>query len=279
MSFDTGSFADAGLAADRDLRRENVVLRQLLKSADEVATRHALLLREGNHRIKNSLQIVASLMNLQEAREPTPSAKQALRTAATRIQSVARMHDALQDSDGADDVNLAIILEKMCRSLQSMGGAPLGVKVFSSADAVHLPVGFGQPIVLAVNELVVNALRHGFPNGRRGEVQVSLRSTGGQLRIVVADDGVGMPDGNIEGTGYGMKLVRMMTAQINGVLEVDTRAGTRITIVAPEPAAREQAGVEVAPAAILSLSERAKIANRLRIPGLIRKRWEAVGRG
>ena len=236
MSLEIGShFSESELPA-RDLRDENAHLRQMLKKANELAARTSMMLREGNHRIKNSLQIVASLMSMQASREATLSASQALRIAAARILSVARMHDALQESGGEDSVNLAVILETMCASLHAMGGDALGVDVRVEADPVHAPVALAQPIVLAVNELVVNALRHAFPVGRTGSIVVRLRCTGGQLRVLVADDGVGLPAGHAEGqSGYGMKLVRMMTAQVNGVLHVDSGAGTRVDIVLPYP--------------------------------------------
>ncbi|MDP3738316.1 MAG: sensor histidine kinase [Hyphomonadaceae bacterium] len=261
-----------------DLRAENAYLRQMLKSADEIAARTSTMLREGNHRIKNSLQIVASLMTMQASREATLSASQALRTAAARILSVARMHDALQESEGEDSVNLAVILETMCASLHDMGGDALGVDVRVEAEAVRAPVVVAQPLVLAVNELVVNALRHAFPDGRTGSVVVSLRCIGGQLHVLVADDGVGLPAGHADGQGYGMKLVRMMTTQVNGVLQVDSGAGTRINIVLPEPqlAAATQPSLE-----LVTPPNRAAKSARVRelLTPLLRKPWKADGRG
>jgi two-component sensor histidine kinase len=237
MSLNNGSERiESKLSTARGLRSENAQLRQALALAQEAAGRCAIMLREADHRIKNSLQIVSSLMHLQADREQNLTARGALITAATRIQSVARMHDALQASGGEDSVDLGAILEKMCESLHAMAADPLGVDVQGSAGTVRLPVAIAQPIVLAVNELVVNALRHAFPDGRAGIIHVRFASTGGQLRIVVADDGVGLPAGHAEGKGYGMKLVRMSASQIGGALYVDSGAGTRITLVAPAPA-------------------------------------------
>src|SRR6185503_19693041 len=124
----------------------------------------AIMLREGDHRIKNSLQIVASLMGIQAAREDSLSVRDALHAAGARIQSVARMHDALQASGGEDSLNLGAVLQKMCASLHAMGGEPLAVAVKVDAAPLETSTVFAQPIVLAVNELVVNALRHAFPD-------------------------------------------------------------------------------------------------------------------
>lgn len=238
MSFNAGGDCrELGLSRVHEIRNETPHLRQVRETPGEIEQRYELLLREGNHRIKNSLQIVSSLMNLQASREENPHAREALLSAAGRVQSVARMHDALQASEGADSVNLGAVLETMCGSLQAMGGEALGVEVRVEAQPCHVPVATARSIGLAINELVVNALRHGFPDGRPGSVLIRLTCDDGQLWVLVADDGVGLPEGHAQGRGYGMKLVRMMVSQISGVLHVsaDPETGTRITIVLPQP--------------------------------------------
>jgi two-component sensor histidine kinase len=163
-------------------------------------------------------------------------AKQALRTAKARIEAVARIHDALQLTGGADDVSLGALIETMCGRLQAMAGDASAVQVMVDAEFIHAPIALAQPVVLATNELVVNALRHAFPDGRPGSVRVSVSSAGGQLRVVVADDGVGLPADYQQGLGFGMKLVNMMVAKVGGALSVDNKAGARFTLSAPLPA-------------------------------------------
>ena len=271
MQLETGSVCKASdLSADQGLRDENTRLRQMLKTADEAASRYSTLLREGNHRIKNSLQIVASLITMQARREPSLTARDALRTASSRIMSVARMHDALQESGGDDVVNLGEILNAMCASLNSMGGDSLGVAVVVEAQPIKAPVLYAQPIVLAVNELVVNALRHGFPDGRTGSITIKLWASRGQVHVLVADDGVGLPPGHAEGQGYGMKLVRMMTTQLSGDIHVFSGAGTRISLVFPEPEAISAPPVTPLPPV---LNARRMSTTRFRKP------WKADGRG
>jgi len=250
MSFDMeGACRESELPAVREKRGENLRSLHASEAPGDIEARHEMLLREGNHRIKNSLQIVSSLMSLQASREENPHAREALRSAATRVQSVARMHDALQASEGEDSVDLGAALETMCGSLQAMGGDALGVTVRVETQPVHAPVAIARSIGLAVNELVVNALRHAFPDGRAGSILIKLTCAGGQVRLLVADDGVGLPVGHSEGRGYGMTLVRMMLKQVSGVLYIDSGAGTRITIVLPEPQAAPAKQAEPARAA------------------------------
>ncbi len=219
-----------------DLRNENARLRGLLERADGVAARHAMLMREGDHRIKNSLQIISSLMSIQAGPDETSSVAMALRTTAARIRSVARIHDALQASGGEDSLDLGAALSAMCDSLHDMAGGARGVEVHVSSESIHAPVAFSQPVVLAVNELVVNALRHAFPDNASGRICVDISRQNGEVRITVSDNGVGLPPDYSEGRGYGIKLVRMMTEQIGGVLHVTSASGAHFVITAPEPA-------------------------------------------
>jgi two-component system, sensor histidine kinase PdtaS len=204
---------DVPATQNGDLVSENQRLRGLLERSTLVAASYATMLREGDHRIKNSLQIVASLVRLQAGHETSIEARTALNAAAMRIQAVGGIHDALQQGAGQDVVDIGEALRKMCLALNAMAGDPLVVEVVVDVQSVFAPVAMAQPIALAVNELVINALRHAFPDDRRGSVRVSLRRSGGQLRIVVADDGVGIPAEQAN-KGYGMRLVRMTTEQI-----------------------------------------------------------------
>jgi two-component sensor histidine kinase len=216
---------------------ENACLRQKLEAALDAAALYPAMLREGNHRIKNSLQIVSSLLSIQAAREKEGSARNALHSAVARIQAIASMHDALQVGEGHDWINLGAALDTMCRSLKNMGSIASGVDVRVESESLRAPVAFAQPLLLAVNELVLNAMRHAFPDGRAGSVVIRLGRTGGQLHLVVTDDGVGLPPDYPAAQGFGMKLVEMMASKVKGALYIDGAAGARITIVTPEPQA------------------------------------------
>jgi two-component system, sensor histidine kinase PdtaS len=215
------------------LRAENARLRWLCAQAKELAARHELALREGDHRIKNSLQVVASMMGMQERRETNAAARGALHAAAARIQAVARMHDALQLNGSADAVNLGALIEKMCTSLHEMAGDPHRMQIVVNAEAIEAPIAMAQPLVLAINEMVVNALRHAFPGERAGTIAVSLERINGELRVVVVDDGIGLPAGHARSGGFGMKLVHMMAAKVGGELRMESVNGARLLLSVP----------------------------------------------
>lgn len=212
---------------------ENTRLRRICTQSKEMATRYELLLREGDHRIKNSLQVVTSLLGLQERRETSAVARDALRAATARIQAIARIHDALQLNGGKDVVNLGALIATMCQSLHAMAGDPSSVKITVNVEPIEAPLEIAQPIVLAVNELVINALRHAFPDGRHGAVSVTVALNDGRLRITVADDGAGLPANYLDGHGYGMNLVRAMIAKVAGSLDTQSVAGAHFILSAP----------------------------------------------
>ena len=226
-------FSGFRAVAKSSVRLEIVRLRRLLAQSVETASRYEMLLREGDHRIKNSLQIVASLVHLQARREKSAPVCDALQAAAARIDSIARIHDALQGGDGEDLLDLGKVLETMCLSLQAMAGDTLGVRVVVNTETIQAPMAFAQPVVLAVNELVVNSLRHAFLGNRTGTIQITATQADGELRLVVSDNGVGLPADYETGQGYGLRLVGAMTRQIGGVLHIENKAGALFSITAP----------------------------------------------
>jgi two-component sensor histidine kinase len=217
----------------RDLRREVLELREALRASQEAGALQAMLLREGDHRIKNSLQVVASLMNLQAGHAGSRSEREALEVAGARIMSIVRIHDALQANAHANSVNLGEVLTVLCAALHTLACDRGHISVVVDAEAMEAPAALAQPLAIAVNELVLNALSHAFPDNRKGMVTVTLTHTTDQLCVSVADNGVGLPDGYSTGSGYGIRLVNMMLRQVGGELRVAIDHGSSFTITGP----------------------------------------------
>lgn len=216
-----------------ELLADNARLRVLYAEANDLASRHQLALREGDHRIKNSLQIVASLMSMQARREKNAHARAALHTANARIQAVSRLHDALQLNGSTNVVKLGALIETMCVSLRTMANDSSRVTIVVEAEPLESSIEVAQPVVLMINELVLNALRHAFSKTSNGIVTVTLHRLDGDLRVTVADNGAGLPPGYDTKNGFGMKLVRMMASKIGATLEIENSGGARFTLVAP----------------------------------------------
>lgn len=223
----------AGNISSRSPRLEILDLQKRLAQAEGIALCHAVMLREGDHRIKNSLQIIASLLNGQARQETSDTVRGALMSAAARIRSVSVIHDALQAVGDLDVVDLGEVLTRICGSLQEMAGTEGFIDVTLHVESVRMPVTVAQPLALAANELVINAFRHAFRGRDAGVICVRLLEREGQVSLEVSDDGVGLPEGYDAGGGFGTRLVRMMVRQVDGSLTVDRAAGTSFTIQLP----------------------------------------------
>ena len=157
-----------------------------------------------------------------------------------RVQSMAMIHERLYRSANLATLDFGEHLRELAEMLvRSFGETSARVRLEVEAEGLTLDIDTAIPVGLILNELVTNALKCAFPGGRAGVLRVSLRqSDPGWLRLTVADDGVGLPDGLEMGQArsLGMKMVRSLTRQINGGIEIDRAQGTAFHIRFPAPA-------------------------------------------
>ncbi len=196
--------------------------------------RQQLLLREANHRVNNSLQIVAAMLHLQSSNTENADVQHELREAASRIAAIARAHQRLYSSGKIETLDLGVYLTDVCKDLNaSIPGCEINV---SAEQGVVTPTDRGITVVLLVNELVTNAIKHAYP-GDHCRIWVTLsRSAEGAILISVRDEGVGLPSDFDVKTGrrLGMRLVNAFTQQVNGSLQVMRRTpGTEFVVTIP----------------------------------------------
>ena len=202
----------------------------------ERASRSSVLLGELSHRVANNFAAVASLMRRHAAHVADPEAKSALAQAVTQVTVMARIHRRLHaGGDGAlveADRFLAELCADLAEALTSNGRIVLRCRACKHA----LPPAQAVPLGLIVNELVTNASKYAFTDGRPGTISVELQREEEQLRLTVTDDGVGMASGNGR-AGSGRMLVEALTQQLAGRLRtLSTQQGTRIAVEFPIPA-------------------------------------------
>ncbi len=189
--------------------------------------RNNALLHEVDHRVKNNLQLIASLLVLQCRRESDPAVRAALATILGRVNAVAVVHRRLfQDDPLRFDV--AAFLSDL---VEDRGGGPITLRI--GTERAEVPTSLAAPLALVVNELLSNALKHAFPNGREGHIEVSLTREGDKLRIGINDDGVGIPLDYVD--GFGLGIVRLLCRQLKAEFEMTpANPGTRATLTVPE---------------------------------------------
>ena len=196
------------------------------------------LIKEIHHRVKNNLAIMVSLINLQARRMRQPDALAALADTKARLFSMALLHEMLYRSGQMDRVDARDYLKHLSKHLtQSYGLAAQGLAIESRAPtALALEPDHAVPCGLIVNELVSNAVKHAFPNGRQGKLRVELAvAAAEQILLRVADNGIGLPESlQPAATGsMGLTLVNALTRQLGGTLEIRRGHGTEFAIRFP----------------------------------------------
>ena len=225
------------------LKRERDAATAALQKANDaleaIVARQAVLLREVNHRVANSLQLVSSLVHMHAQAVADGPARAALRDTQARIGAIMQVHRRLYTSENVEQVDIADYLtglvDELSQSMNAGGVRPILVQ----ADAVSMSTDRAVALGVIVAELVTNACKYAYPEGASGEVRVSLRRTApNRASLTVEDDGVGFADSDAQpkGTGLGRTVLAAMGRSVGSTVVFDP--GQR-------PGARAQMEVEV----------------------------------
>jgi len=197
-----------------------------------------LLLQEVYHRVKNNMQIIISLLRLQAQKLKNEYAKEVLHEAQNRIKSMALVHDRIYQSEDLAKVNFEEYIKRLAIELfYSYNIDTERIKLKTNISEVSVDVGAAIPCALIINELVSNALKHAFPDNRKGEVSIEFYSDdNNQSVLLVHDNGVGLPkDFDTQGSdSFGLQLVYMLTDQLHGRCEAKSNGGTTFRIFFPK---------------------------------------------
>ncbi|MGD2249363.1 MAG: PAS domain S-box protein [Candidatus Methanofastidiosia archaeon] len=192
-----------------------------------------VLLREIHHRVKNNIQIISSLLNLQSRYIEDKKYAEMLKESQDRIRSMALIHEKLYQSKNLGDIDFGGYIDTLVKALfRSYGVNQEQVVPTVSVEGVSLEIDYAIPCGLIINELVSNVLRHAFPDGR-GEIMITLRSIGDSIELKISDNGVGIPeDIDFRNTkSLGLHLVTILVEdQLGGEIHLDRRCGTTFTI-------------------------------------------------
>jgi two-component sensor histidine kinase len=221
-------------------------LEQALAERDELLRCKDHLLCEIGHRVRDSLQTVMSLIRIQTGRSSDPLVRQALQATGARIHAVAQVHDRLFTGDGSGYVRMDRYLGEICQQITDALGAKGPDQTLEvEAEPIELSADLAFPLGLIVTELVGNALRHAFGKSGTGTVWVQFgRMPDGLLKLVVADDGKGIPPRlDFSNTvGLGMHIVALMVQRLRASLSIVHVHGSCFTLRFPENDTREALG-------------------------------------
>jgi PAS domain S-box-containing protein len=203
-----------------------IVLEKSLKEKD-------VLLKEIHHRVKNNLQVVSSLLNLQTNLIKDEDTIQIFKASQNRVRSMAILHEKLYKSKNMDELNIKKYLEDLLSYLFESYSHSQNIKLYKNILNINLNIELGLCIGLIVNELVSNSLKHAFKGKESGEITVELKKIGkDNIVLSVKDNGIGINEKkNLEnGESLGLMLVRTLSEQYNGSMEVNVNGKTEFII-------------------------------------------------
>ena len=203
---------------------------------DDLVRDKAIMLMELQHRVANSLQIIASVL-LQSARKvQSDETRDHLHKAHSRVMSVAAVQRQLATT-GEAEVEIRGYLTELCDSIAaSMIRDPDQLKLTVEADNSFTDSERSVSLGLMVTELVINALKHAFPDDRAGMIKVAYQASGAAWSLSITDDGVGMPKGGVHKPGLGTSIVRALATQLKAHVEViDMKPGTAVRVDQERP--------------------------------------------
>jgi two-component sensor histidine kinase len=221
-------------------------LTDALAEAQQALEFKDVVIREVHHRVKNTIQMAASLLSLHARATPSEEVRCSLQASYGRLRLLAKVHELLYvSSASSQEVPLPLLFQALGDALQqSFAEMSDRVRLRITSDPVELSADEAIPLALLANELITNAYKHAFPQGSVGEIVVNLSWTAAPALVLhVRDNGVGMQPNSVA-SGLGLQLIRTFAAQLHGTLafaEPVDAAGTTVTLTLPRGAKPTQA--------------------------------------
>ena len=219
--------------------------RRVQQRLEDALREKTVLLNEVHHRVKNNLQVIGSLLNLQAEHAADSRLRAILAESCGRVKAMALTHQLLYEHKDFSHLDLADYLQRLVQSIRSTyfaSGGNVTLRLDLPSAIVRLDLERAISCGLLVNELLTNSCKHAFPGERRGEIVIELgESDDGQILVSVADNGIGLPSETELAQSYslGLQLVPLFVEQLHGRLAIEREAGTRFCVNFPRRHAAE----------------------------------------
>jgi two-component sensor histidine kinase len=204
--------------------------------------RSQTLLREVYHRVYNNLQVMDSFLAIQARKYTDPSVRQGYKEVSQRLRALALVQQRLHRADDFVSLDFPSYLQDLAQTMASAYARPEVAVSVEGEPALRLPIDTAIPLGLVTTELLANAYKHAFPEGRSGSITVSLsRAHAGDIRLMVSDDGIGAPGDiyrNRQSTGIGSLIVPLLATQLNASVSMVRQNGTVVSILVPSDVAQ-----------------------------------------
>lgn len=197
-----------------------------------------ILLREIHHRVKNNLNIIASLLNLQMHEvESGKDAKTAFAESRNRIYAMSQVHEKLYETDNFSEIEMKSYIANVTDELVSTYNIEKKITLDIDADPLYFDINTAIPFGLILNEIVSNSIKHAFPDNYEGRIKVTLKKNKNTIVFIVKDNGIGIPS-ELDPTSsdsLGLTLIQLLSEQLDGSISISGENGTEIKILFPQP--------------------------------------------
>lgn len=202
------------------------------KQISEALAQNKMLIKEIHHRVKNNLQVVTSLLSMQERKVTDVDTKDALKSSKTRVQSMSILHQNLYQGENLKEIDADTYIDQLVQNIKDTYSVDKDIKFNIDIDKVDLDIDTLIPLGLIVNELITNAIKHAFGDRPTGEISISLLNSGDQLKLIVKDNGIGLSSPELPNKpgSLGARLIKSFTKRLDGDLSVNVDNGTEIKI-------------------------------------------------
>jgi two-component sensor histidine kinase len=214
---------------NRSNKQANDILQSKNSIIEKSLSDKEILLKEIHHRVKNNLQIVSSMLNLQTRHINDPQVLEAITDSRNRVKSMALIHQNLYRQNNLKSIYISTYLHNLCASLfHSFKVDENRIKLTSNIEPLELDVDTIIPIGLIVNELITNAIKYAFPNNRQGEIELNVKLHGDHLFLQVRDNGIGLnPDFDYKKSdSFGYSLIHSLAGKLKAQISIISNDGT-----------------------------------------------------
>ena len=217
----------------QEINDKNIALQNVVNQKEKLLVEKEWLLKEVHHRVKNNMQIVMSLLNLQSTYTDNEMAISAIRESENRVYAMSLIHQKLYNTENVTSIDMSIYIRELVTNLNDSFNTGQHICFELEIEPLEIDVSQAVPLGLILNEAITNAIKYAFPDKRNGQISISLSGTGSHYySLVVSDNGIGMPAGfNNDKTGsLGMSLMEGLSEDLNGNFSIENNNGTTIKI-------------------------------------------------
>ncbi|MEP0862218.1 MAG: sensor histidine kinase [Ignavibacterium sp.] len=195
-----------------------------------------ILLKEIHHRVKNNLNIIIGLLELQSQNIEDVAVKEMFRESINRIRSMAIIHEYLYRSENQSAIDLSLYIESLADNLLAVyADTKKELMINYKMDSVFTDFDLAIPVGLIVNEIITNSIKHAFIERPKGKIDISLEKNKSKIKLTIKDDGIGVPVNlDIENSkSLGLQLIKLLVSQLNGDYKIYREDGTTVQIEIP----------------------------------------------